>query len=169
MALAFSQEANSTLYAIVGPDGDIYASIDGAQNWAYIGNNPELCCNFGRRLFVSPMNGKVLFGTSIPTTISILPQTPTPPPPIPLKENYFLELIGIYFGTFSLIGFVKSMKVYKLLLPIIFMVGIIYFILGIYYLNGMGIKSFIFSALGIVLICIGLDKLRKFKTDFRKK
>jgi photosystem II stability/assembly factor-like uncharacterized protein len=60
-ALAFSQDTPPKLYAAVGPGGDIYATTDGAQSWMHVGTNPELCCNFGRQIAVSPSNGNVLF------------------------------------------------------------------------------------------------------------
>jgi photosystem II stability/assembly factor-like uncharacterized protein len=59
--LAFSRDVPSTLYANVGPRGDIYASTDGAESWIYVGLDSELCCNFERRMFVSPRDGSVLF------------------------------------------------------------------------------------------------------------
>jgi photosystem II stability/assembly factor-like uncharacterized protein len=60
-ALAFSHETPPRLYAAVGPSGDIYASGDRAASWTKVGTNPELCCNFGRKMLVSPEDGDVLF------------------------------------------------------------------------------------------------------------
>lgn len=59
--LAFSRDVPPTLYTNVGPRGDIYASTDGAESWTYVGLDSELCCNFDRRMYVSPSDRNVLF------------------------------------------------------------------------------------------------------------
>jgi len=64
-ALAFSHDTPPKLYAVVGPGGDIYATTDGAENWKKAGVNTEVCCNFGRQLFISPTNSQRLFMISI--------------------------------------------------------------------------------------------------------
>lgn len=64
-ALAFSSDTPPKLYAVVGPSGDIYASSDGAGSWSQVGENPELCCNLGRQLAVSPGDEEVLFAVEI--------------------------------------------------------------------------------------------------------
>ena len=63
--LAISPAAPSTLYAVVGPGGDIYASPDGAQSWSKVGVNSVVCCNFGRYMLVSPTDNRALFMVSI--------------------------------------------------------------------------------------------------------
>jgi photosystem II stability/assembly factor-like uncharacterized protein len=60
-ALAFSHSSPPTLYASVGPRGDVFASADGAQSWAHVGNY-ELT-GFGSRLAVAPGNADLLFVT----------------------------------------------------------------------------------------------------------
>ena len=50
---------------MVGPNGDIYATTDGAENWKKAGVNTEVCCNFDRQLFVSPTDSQRLFMISI--------------------------------------------------------------------------------------------------------
>jgi photosystem II stability/assembly factor-like uncharacterized protein len=57
--LAFSHGSPPTLYAAVGGRGDVYASVDGAQSWARLGNY-ELT-GFGSRLVVAPGNADLLF------------------------------------------------------------------------------------------------------------
>ena len=68
--LAFSQDVPPTLYTNIGTRGDIYASTDGAESWTYVGLNSELCCDFGRRMSVSPSDGNVLFIVEPPRGVS---------------------------------------------------------------------------------------------------
>jgi len=58
-ALAFSHADPPTLFADVGPRGDVYASTDGAQSWTRLGNF-ELT-GYKAQMVVAPSDASVLF------------------------------------------------------------------------------------------------------------
>ena len=61
-ALAFSHTDPPTLYAVLGQEGEVYASSDGAQSWERLGSY-ELS-GFQTQLAVAPSDANVLFVTA---------------------------------------------------------------------------------------------------------
>jgi photosystem II stability/assembly factor-like uncharacterized protein len=59
-ALALSRDVPPTLYAAVGVRGDVFASSDGAQSWARVGDT-GLFGGYDRLLRADPSDGRVLF------------------------------------------------------------------------------------------------------------